>query len=434
MHTDSGKGRNLNHTHITPYFRNSYLYLIFFILLSCISCAPFAGTSQPTHTSAITPAPTIAYVPPSPGVLSIHASGNTLFALQAINGTQRWQYTADGYPGQPVVSNAIAYVASSNGTVYALRANDGSLLWRHSFAVKGFSQTATVNNAVVYFGIDTLNASGTASSGALYALRANDGTPIWHYQSNTLFTNAPTIDQGSLYINSLDTVYALRTGNGSVLWQHSLQDQGLTTPGAMVEENGIVCVGFGQQDQAMILGLHAKDGSTAWSRTVQDTFINTLIAQNGRIYSVSSSQGPGTGAINLTAIQEQNGAIVWHQSITGNGTGVRGNLLPSGLLYSPSGFLYVSMQAAHAGLVYALAASNGRILWHYALSGYPTLDSLTGDLLYVQTATYQQSSAGTQTIQPSLYALRIDNGTPLWIKATGKAQPASTPSGGSISS
>ncbi len=428
------KGRKLNRIPTTYYFRHSSLFIVIFVLFACISCAPFAGTTQPTPTRAITQAPTIPYVPPAPSVLTITAADNTLFALQAINGTQRWHYTADGYLGQPVVSNAIAYVASSNGTVYALRANDGSLLWRHSFAVKGFSQTVTVNTNIIYFSISTVNASGTASAGVLYALRASDGTPLWHYQTSTLFTGSPTIDQGTLYISSLDTVYALKANNGVVLWQHSLQSEGLTTPGAMVEENGIVCVGFGQQDQAMLLGLHAKDGSTAWSHTVQDTFINSLIAQNGRIYSVSTSQGPGTEGINMTALQEQNGAIVWHQSITGKGTGVQGDLHPSGLLYSPTGFLYVSVQASHAGLVYALAASNGRVLWHYAAGGYPTLVSLANDLLYVQGATYQQFGTGTQTVQPSLYALRIDKGTPLWIKATGKAQPASKPTGGPSSS
>lgn len=432
MHIDSGKGRNLNCTHVTHHFRNNYLFVALFVLFTCISCAPFAGTVQPTSTSAITPAPTIAYVPPSPGTLSIHVSGNMLFALQAINGAQRWDDTADGYLGQPVVSNAIAYVASSNGTVYALRASDGSLLWRHSFAVKGFSQTVTVHNTVIYFDIDTLSASGTASSGALYALRASDGTLLWHYQTNTLFTGSPTVDQGSLYIGTLSSVYVLRTNNGGVLWQHSLQDEGLTAPGAMVEENGIVCVGFGTQDQGMLLGLHAKDGSAAWSRTLQDTFINSLIAQNGRVYSVSSSQG--SGIINLTALQEQSGALIWHQSITGNGTGVRGNLLPSGLLYSPAGFLYMSLSTTNIGLVYALAARDGRILWHYAASASLTLISIADDLLYVQGATYQQAGAGTQTVQFSLYALRINDGTPLWTKAIGRAQPASHPIGGSASS
>jgi outer membrane protein assembly factor BamB len=421
----------LNHIRVTHHFRYIYLFAVLFI---CISCAPFGGTAQPTPTTAITPAPTIAYVPPSPGTLSIHASGDTLFAFQAINGTQRWHYTADGYLDQPVVSNAIAYVASSNGTVYAVRADDGSLLWRHSFAIKGLSQTVTVNNDVIYFSIGTVNASGNVSAGTLYALRASDGTSLWHYSTNTLFIGSPTVAQDSLYIGTLNSVYALRTGNGSVLWQHSLQDEGLTTPGAVVEENGIVCAGFGTQDQAMLLGLHAKDGSTAWSRTVQDTFINSLIAQNGRIYSVSNSQGPGAGAINLTAFQEQNGAIAWHQSITGNGTGVRGNLLPSGLLYSPAGFLYMSLSTTNIGLVYALAARDGRILWHYAAPARLTIVSTADDLLYVQGATYQQSGAGTQTVQLSLYALRIDKGTPLWIKATNKAQPVSKPTGGPSSS
>lgn len=422
----------LNHTHITHHFRNIYLFVVLFILFACISCAPFAGTPQSTSAPTIPPAPTIPYTPPASDVLAIASAGNTLFALQAINGTQRWQYTTDSYPGQPVVSSAIAYVASSNGTVYALRANDGSLLWRHNFAVKGFSQTVTVNNAVVYFDIDTLNASGTASSGVLYALRASDGTPIWHYQSNTLFTNAPTIDQGSLYIGTLNSVYALRTGNGTVLWQHSLQNEGLSSPGAVVEENGIVCVGFSTQDQGVLLGLRTKDGSTAWSRTLQDTFINSLIAQNGRIYSVSSGQG--SGIINLMALQEQDGEPAWHQSITGIGTGVKGNLSPSGLLYSPTGFLYLSLSTTNIGLIYALAASNGRILWHYAAPARLTLVSTADDLLYLQGATYQQSATGTQTVQLSLYALRIDKGTPLWIKATGKAQSAPKPTGGSSSS
>lgn len=133
-----------------------YLFVLLFVLLACISCAPFAGTTQPTPTRVITQAPIIPYVPPVPNVLTITAADNTLFALQALNGTQRWYYTADSYLGQPVVSNAIAYVASINGTVYAVRANDGSLLWRHSFAVKGFSQAVTVNTNIIYFSISTV--------------------------------------------------------------------------------------------------------------------------------------------------------------------------------------------------------------------------------------------------------------------------------------
>lgn len=410
-------------------FCSGYLFVALFLLLACISCAPFGGTPQTTSTPTVPPAPTIPYTPPSSDALTITSANNTLLAFQALNGTQRWDLTADSYLSQPVMSNAVAYVVSINGTAYAVRTGDGSLLWRHSFSIKGLLPAITVNNAIIYFSITIPGAAGSAGTDVLYALRASDGTPLWHFQTNSLFTNAPTVDQGTLYISSLDTVYALRAASGGILWQHSLQDEGLTTPGAMVEENGIVCIGFGQQDQAMLLGLHAKDGSVAWSRTVQDTFINSLIAQNGRIYSVSSSQGPGAQGINLMALREQDGVVVWHQSITGNGTGVQGDLHASGLLSSSAGFLYVSVQATRAGLVYALAVSNGRVLWHYAVAGYPTLVSLTGDLLFVQGATYQQSSGGTQTVQPSLYALRIDNGTPLWIKTTGKAQPVATPSG-----
>ncbi len=46
-----------NRTHVTHHFRNSYLFVVLFVIFGCISCAPFGGTTQPTTTPGPTPTP-----------------------------------------------------------------------------------------------------------------------------------------------------------------------------------------------------------------------------------------------------------------------------------------------------------------------------------------------------------------------------------------
>jgi hypothetical protein len=47
----------LNRAHITYHFRNIYPFVVLFVIFGCISCAPFAGTVQPTVTPVPTPTP-----------------------------------------------------------------------------------------------------------------------------------------------------------------------------------------------------------------------------------------------------------------------------------------------------------------------------------------------------------------------------------------
>ena len=74
-----------------------------------------------------------------------------------------------------LLANDIIYLStsagSSDGTVYALRARDGSMLWDYPIAGSMFAAPVLDGNTI-YIG---------AGNGMAYALRANNGGIVWHY-------------------------------------------------------------------------------------------------------------------------------------------------------------------------------------------------------------------------------------------------------------
>ncbi len=65
------------------------------------------------------------------------------------------------------IADGVAYLS----TVYAVRTNDGSLLWNYPIAGSMFAAPILVGNAV-YAG---------ATNGMVYALRADNGVILWHF-------------------------------------------------------------------------------------------------------------------------------------------------------------------------------------------------------------------------------------------------------------
>lgn len=121
-------------------------------------------------------------------------------------------YTTDG----------VCYVSARNGVVTALRARDGSLLWRHTGG-KTNEAPATVINGVLYLvPLNTYDQS--AKTGTVEALRASDGTPLW----SRTFPRDPhmgfnlTVMNNVVCIRSVaNTIDVLRTSDGPLLWHYT---------------------------------------------------------------------------------------------------------------------------------------------------------------------------------------------------------------------
>jgi len=106
------------------------------------------------------------------------------------------------------------FVGSSDGGLYALRADDGRGLWR--FETLGPVQCEPLYDPiedVVYFG---------SNDGALYKVAAFDGKLLWRFSTNAEISRRPVLKKGLLYVvNANDTIIAIETATGKIRWtQH----------------------------------------------------------------------------------------------------------------------------------------------------------------------------------------------------------------------
>ena len=104
-----------------------------------------------------------------------NSSTGHIYALQNTTGSVLWHYDdKNTSPSAAVLANGVIYVSAysqdSNDVVYALRARDGSLLWRHRMGQSVYN-APVLDGTTVYVG---------TADGSVYALRADNGAVRWH--------------------------------------------------------------------------------------------------------------------------------------------------------------------------------------------------------------------------------------------------------------
>jgi eukaryotic-like serine/threonine-protein kinase len=73
----------------------------------------------------------------------------------------------------------------------------------------------TVDNGVIYAGVN---------GGLLVALRANNGSVLWRYQSDGSNFSTPIVDNGSVYTGADNGItYALQAVTGVLRWYYLMK-------------------------------------------------------------------------------------------------------------------------------------------------------------------------------------------------------------------
>ncbi|MGC4088512.1 MAG: PQQ-binding-like beta-propeller repeat protein [Polyangiaceae bacterium] len=210
------------------------------------------------------------------------------------------------------------FVGSSDGGLYAFRAEDGTQIWR--FETLGFVQCRPLYDAVtdsLYFG---------SNDGALYRVDAKNGKLRWRFMTNAEVSRQPVLSGGMLYAaNANDTLVALDPESGELKWyQHRAPATGMEVAGyagvAVFREK--VYTGF---SDGTVLAFDAKSGAERWQPVdlsaeaeqtlgavpeqldVDTTPVPDLIDAGAVVYVANYAGG-------VFALDAETGAQVWSNS------------------------------------------------------------------------------------------------------------------------
>lgn len=115
-------------------------------------------------------------------------------------------------------THARVFVGTSDHGLYAVRAGDGSVIWRFNTA-GGVQSEPLYDEArdVVWFGSD---------DDGLYAVRASDGSLLYRYRTGAEVQRRPVLvprDNGKailVFDNAADAVFAIDADTGQTKWKH----------------------------------------------------------------------------------------------------------------------------------------------------------------------------------------------------------------------
>ena len=162
--------------------------------------------------------------------------------------------------GRPTIDAAHrrVFIGSSDRGMYALRAHDGSSIWR--FETMGAVQSESLYDPeedVLYFG---------SNDGALYKVDAEDGDLHWRFMSASEVQRRPVLHDGLLYFaNANDTLVAVDPKTGEMKWNyHRAPIGGMSVSGyagpAVWRDHVYLAFSDGH-----VMAFDTKEGASLWA-------------------------------------------------------------------------------------------------------------------------------------------------------------------------
>lgn len=161
--------------------------------------------------------------------------------------------------GSPAYADGVIYFSTGAGSggytgwIYALNAENGSLIWKFYAGDEASESLAVVENRV-YAGFGYF---GHLLGDGMWAFDARSGAELWRFdtENQNYGISPPAVAHGKVYFTSDDGyLYAVDAENGSVLWRHYVSPLAGTFDYVIVVGNKVV-VTKGE-------GLHILDAET----------------------------------------------------------------------------------------------------------------------------------------------------------------------------
>lgn len=203
--------------------------------------------------------------------------------------TPHWKFkTGDEITSSPVVADGTVYIGSQDGNLYAVDAADGTQQWQ--FETDQRCHEATAVGDTVYLG---------CADGNLYAVDATTGDKQWQFQTDNPVLSSPAVVKDTVYVGSRDRrLYAVDAANGSLKWQFETGGQIDSSPAVV---GRTVYVGSGDNS---LYALNETDGTQRWQFETGDQISSSPAVADGTVY-IGSQDG------NLYAVDAADGTQQW---------------------------------------------------------------------------------------------------------------------------
>jgi outer membrane protein assembly factor BamB len=286
------------------------------------------------------------------------APGSVISAANVSELREAWAFKLTGaaatgvsYTGSmtapPVVQNGVVYIQDQYANVYAVALATGKLKWRYQVGIAEKSGPGPDGVAV------TGGAVYGTSSNTVFALNATTGKTIW-VDSNLLnsgqgsFEIQPQVADGRVYVASAygsgpggGLILALNASNGAVLWKFNT---------VIGQETAVQALGVGSGG-AWEPPLVGSDGSVTFGIGNPYVTIGQAIAHPSRDLYTDS-------AVNLDAAT---GKLRWYYQAVPND--FADHDLQASPISASIGGVPVIIAGGKVGIVYALNAQTGALLW-----------------------------------------------------------------------
>jgi len=272
--------------------------------------------------------------------------GGKLYALDRDTGQELWNFPPDALTGDfssttPAVANGIVYFGVNRGgpVVYAVNAATGVRIWSHGGPIAQIISSPTVIDGRVYVAF---------TDGTIRALDAATGQIIWSVTQDQGANSSPAVANGRLYIASHNRgLLALDAATGASLWLSHIPGPQWSSPAV---DNGRVFVG--SRDDHKVYAFDAVTGQTLWTATTSDWVHSSPAVANGVVYI-------GNEAGDLHAFNAATGGLIWRRGLSHAGI-FNGPTVATGVVYAAAedGKLY-AVDAATGRVLFRGAIGQG---------------------------------------------------------------------------
>lgn len=279
------------------------------------------------------------------GVLFVNTRKGIVYAIRENDGHILWQF-GSGMPAPLdaffAVQNGIALIRNREDTLYAIRVSDGVPVYHFDNSMPA-SVIGIAGNIIFT----------EANTGLLSARNTTNGSLLWQFRFGRDILWTPTVANGLVYVNTIDgTFTTLRGRDGALLWRYS--SKAVVSPPAISGATLYLLL----QDSSVV-AFRTKDGSQIWQRQLPSPTLwsGSPPLLDGNILYINLDMSNST----IYALEANNGTMLWSHAI-----------LSATTLFPPiarEGVLYLGRDD-HS--IDSWQGASGRFLWHYA-SAHPLL-------------------------------------------------------------